>query len=233
MPQAPKNIVAKQDATYKAGVNAPAYKNTRPDLLEKTAELLTPDLSPIRRAAHDLGTLLGVNTEAYQMTGGDAVALAIMAIPAGTKARTAKKEVMELTHYSTKPREVLRSAFQGSSPVVSQELAAGIPKNRVINFYNEALGAPERMVTAVAPFKHTIKGKFAVLDISSPEGIAMIRQAQDAAAKKVNGNALSELNAIIKKAGYDVYHNSEFNPNNFRFVGEQIAVPKNGVTNIR
>jgi hypothetical protein len=232
MPNQRRNITALPDATYRAGTNAPAFKNTETDILSGVAEMLVPDVSPMRRMAHDFGTLLGVNSDRFQMTGGDAVALAMAAIPLG-RGKVPKKQAVELTHYSAQPRNVLKSSFQGTSSVASQELAAGIPKNKAINFYNEVLGPPEKIVTSVSPFKHTIKGKFAVLDIASPEGIAILRKATESAAKKSDGNPLSELNAIVKKAGYDLYHNSEFYPNNYRFVRDKLAVPSGNITNMR
>lgn len=192
-----KTYTAQPSSTRVAGVNAPPYVNEDGIDLGKVAEMFTPPIESVRNITHDIGTLLGVNSDRYRSTVGDAYALAMAAIPARR---------LTLTHFRRHPHEVLSGKFLGKG-AASEELKRSIPKTK---FWSAYTSEPfEKRIVDQFPVKHIIKGKFKVFDMASKEGEIIIEKARKIAYAKKGGDISEEMHRLAKEAGYDIVMNSD------------------------
>jgi hypothetical protein len=206
---------ARPDATSQVGVNPFLPKSDNGSFLSSAAELLKPDLSPIRNAFHDVGTMLGVNQDRYALTGVDAVSLAVMAIPGvkklpfkrAAKGSVTQAEEITLSHFSKEARGKIDPKKIGSG-YASEELRQGLPSkaNAWSNWYLG--GKPETGIAIQAPIRHDLTGKFNIIDLASAEAKPLIEKAQKRAFRSVGGNFNEQLAKTAKEEGYDGLMNS-------------------------
>jgi hypothetical protein len=212
----PRLYSAASDATGVSVANPFQPKPQGADYLSMVAGMLKPDLTPISNLAHDAGTLLGINQDRYQMTGNDAMALALAAIPV-TKTLPFKRvakgaitdaEEVTLSHFSREARDVIDPKFLGTA-AASEDLRQGVPTvaNRYSNWYLG--GKPEPRIANQFPVRHDVTGNFNLLDLASDEAKPLIDKAQKNASRSINGNFNEHLTKVVKGAGYDGLLNTE------------------------